>query len=275
MQGVAWRIHREVVVLLGWGSAILMQFAHPLVARGVADHSGFRQGLLAPWRRLHRTLGAMLALSFGTEAEVAETARRINRVHDRVHGRLPAAEGPHPAGTRYSARDPALLAWVHATCLVAFLRAYERFVRPLTEEERDRYCAEASGIEPLLGIPAGTVPRTHRALEAYVAAMVDGGPIAVAATARRLAADLLSPPLVRFVPPVVWLFRLTAVGLLPPALREAYGFRWDRRRETALRTVAFLVRALLPLVPPPLRYWPAARRAMRRAPAAPGALATR
>ena len=41
---VAWKVHRERVLLLGWGRAILLQFAHPLVAAGVADHSAFRAG---------------------------------------------------------------------------------------------------------------------------------------------------------------------------------------------------------------------------------------
>jgi hypothetical protein len=33
---VSWTIHRETVLLLGWGRAILMQLAHPLVAQGVS-----------------------------------------------------------------------------------------------------------------------------------------------------------------------------------------------------------------------------------------------
>ena len=41
-QPISWTIHREVVLLFGWGRAILMQFAHPLVACGVAEHSAFR-----------------------------------------------------------------------------------------------------------------------------------------------------------------------------------------------------------------------------------------
>ena len=39
--GMAWRIHRERVLLAGWGRAILLQIAHPKVARGVAEHSAF------------------------------------------------------------------------------------------------------------------------------------------------------------------------------------------------------------------------------------------
>jgi len=65
--GVAWRIHRERVLLAGWGRAILLQLAHPTVARGVAEHSGFTAERWGRLRRLHRTLSAMLALTFGSE----------------------------------------------------------------------------------------------------------------------------------------------------------------------------------------------------------------
>ena len=62
------------MLLLGWGRAILMQFAHPLVARGVAEHSAFRAEAFGGWRRLHRTLGAMLALTFGDREQAQRAA---------------------------------------------------------------------------------------------------------------------------------------------------------------------------------------------------------
>ena len=37
--------------MLGGGRALLMQVAHPLVAAGVAEHSGYRED---PWKRLER-----------------------------------------------------------------------------------------------------------------------------------------------------------------------------------------------------------------------------
>ena len=64
-----WKLHREVVLLAGWGRAILLQIAHPLVAQGVADHSGFAAERWARMGRLKRTIGAMLALTFGTPEE--------------------------------------------------------------------------------------------------------------------------------------------------------------------------------------------------------------
>ena len=39
---MTWKLHSEMVLLAGWGRAILLQLAHPLVAQGVAEHSGFR-----------------------------------------------------------------------------------------------------------------------------------------------------------------------------------------------------------------------------------------
>src|SRR5262245_25628124 len=59
--GVAWRVNREAVTMLGGGRALLMQVAHPLVAAGVAAHSRFQQ---APIERLTRTLELMLTIAF-------------------------------------------------------------------------------------------------------------------------------------------------------------------------------------------------------------------
>ncbi|HEX9478857.1 MAG TPA: oxygenase MpaB family protein [Methylomirabilota bacterium] len=263
---VAWRIHRERVLLAGWGRAILLQLAHPMVARGVAEHSGFTADRWGRVRRLHRTLHAMLALTFGPAEDAGAAAARINAIHDRVHGRLDHAAGGEPAGARYSAHDPALLTWVHATLLDSFLGAYRLFVGPLDTADADRYCLESSGIEDRLGIPAGHLPRTESALRAYLEAMLASRVVEVTDTARALAREVLAPPAPRLLRPALWLAALPAVGLLPPAIRAGYGLPWDARRARALTLVAAVTRVSLPLVPPPLRYWSLARRAMRSTP---------
>src|SRR5205809_126226 len=78
------------------------------------------------------------------------------------------AVGPYPAGTPYSAHDPALLAWVHVTLIATLPRTYELYVGPLTPEERDRYCAEATWLGPLLGIPDDLLPRTAADVDRYI-----------------------------------------------------------------------------------------------------------
>src|SRR5919204_6213774 len=83
---VSWTVHRERLLLLGWGRAILLQFAHPLIARAVFDHSGFRGDPFGGWRRLHRTVSAMLFLTFGSAQQAGKAAGRINAIHAGVNG---------------------------------------------------------------------------------------------------------------------------------------------------------------------------------------------
>ena len=273
---VSWKLHCEVALLAGWGRAILLQLAHPLVAQGVAEHSAFLREPHGHVRRLRRTLASMLVLTFGSADEAREAAARINAIHDRVHGHLPGAHGRHAAGTRYSAHDPDLLAWVHATLLDSFLLTFQLFVADLTEAECDRYCAESSRIEPLLGIPPGRLPRSRAALRRDVDAALASGEIAVTDTARRLAHAVLRPAVAWPVRPLAALSRVITIGLLPAPLREAYRLDWDPRRARVLRVAAALSRRALPLVPPLVRHWPVARRAARvRAEAAREASARR
>jgi uncharacterized protein (DUF2236 family) len=202
----------------------------------------------------------MLALTFGSPEEVRRAADGINRIHDRVNGRLAVPRGVFPAGTDYSAHDPGLLTWVHATLLDVLPRTYELYVGPLVPAERDRYCLEGTGLGPLLGIPEVGLPASVAELRAYMARMLAGGEIAVTPPARELARALLHPPAPPGAAALLWLGRLPAVGLLPPAVRRAYGFAWGPRHAAALRLTAALARRSLPLVPPMLRHWPAARR---------------
>jgi uncharacterized protein (DUF2236 family) len=260
-----WRLHREVVLLAGWGRAILLQIAHPLVAQGVADHSGFAAERWARVGRLKRTVEAMLALSFGTAEESAAAAAGINRIHDRVHGRLPEAAGEFASGAGYSAHDPALLAWVHVTLVDTFLLTYERFVAPLTPAERDRYCLEATVSAPLLGMTPNALPRTAAELDDCMERILASDQIAVTGTARHLADEIVSRGLPWPARPLLALARLPTIGLLPAPIRKAYGFEWTPRQERALQLLSAASRRSLPLLPPLLRYWPAARRAARPA----------
>ena len=260
---IAQRVNREAVVVLGWGRAVLMQLAHPLVAAGVGAHSGFDAGPLAYIERMRRTIGAMLSLTFGTEAQVRRTAGRINAIHRRVHGRLERAVGRYPAGTPYDATDPALLTWVHATLIDSQLRTYGLFVGPLTAAEADRYCAEAAQAGPRLGVPAERLPDTTARLQRYLDEMEQKGRLAVGDEARRLATALLAPPGGGWVAPALWLGRLTTIGLLPVPLRDRYGFAWRAQDARRLRSAAAGLRAVRRIAPPVLREWPTARRAGR------------
>lgn len=253
--GISRQINREVVVVAGWGRAILLQLAHPAVAAGVHHHSSFRGSLLAGLRRLHSTIGAMLSITFGDAEQVIAAAAGINTIHDRIHGRVSAG-----AGATYSAHDPELQRWVHATLLDSLVLSYERFVAPLTLAERDRHCAEAAIMEPLLGMPAAWLPRNAAALDSYLLAMLSGGTLVVTDTSRALARALLYPPGWHVAWPAFRVMQLLTIGTLPHAIRQAYGFEWRARDERALARWTKVMRAARRLLPRGVREWPIARR---------------
>ncbi len=257
---VGRRINREAVVLLGWGRAILLQLAHPLVAAAVNDYSGFDRSAGGYVRRVRRTVGGMLEITFGSPERAREAIGHINRIHQRISGTLEEPAGIFPAGTQYSATDPALLLWVHATLLDSMMLIYESLVAPLTREERDRFCQEAAETGRLLGIPADRLPADQQSLESYLAEMYASGQIAVGPAARRLADGLFAPPL----GPATRLFRITRLvttGLLPEHVRAGYGLAWDARRARTFRAIMAIIRRARRLLPAALREWPMARAA--------------
>ena len=260
MPGLSRRINGERLLLLAWMRAILLQLAHPLIAAGVAEHSTFRGSTSASFSRLRDTVGAMLAISFGTPDEHQRAIAAIRSIHRRVHGTLREARGTFAAGTPYSAEDSDLLIWVHATLIESIVLAYDRLVEPLTPAERDCYCLESAAVVIELGARADAVPASWAAIDEYLRGMYASGRIAVAEDARSLAATLLCPfgNIIgrRIVAPVI---SLIAAGQLPDAMRVAYGFRWSHRREARFTRLMHLLRMLRRVAPARVALWKRAR----------------
>ena len=240
-----------------------MQFAHPMIAAGVMEHSAFRDGRFTAAARLHHTVRSMLALGFGTDAERNQTLELIKGIHRRVNGTLRDDVGPYVAGTHYSAEDPALLLWVHGTLLESVPLVYERLVSPLSAAERDQYCLDAEPIARELGAHPAAIPRSWSAMQQYLQDTYASGAIAVGPDARGLAEAVLHSPFLRVVPPLAALNRAMTIGLLPDRLRQAYGFTWTERDERALAAWSGRLRRLRRVLPDRLALWPEARRAER------------
>ena len=242
-------------MVLGWTRAILLQFAHPLIAAGVHEHSGFRQSPLAAVRRLRHTIGAMLALTFGSESARERTLSTIRGIHRRVNGTLAAPVGPFMAGTRYSAEDPALLLWVHLTLIESIVKTYELLAEPLTERDRDAYCAESATVAVALGAVEADVPRTWQGLRTALDRTYNSGVIAIGAEARALAAAVTRPAGSMFTGPVMWLNEVLAIGLLPADVRQRYGFRWNRLHAWTFRALIRGLRIARRLSPDVIALW--------------------
>jgi uncharacterized protein (DUF2236 family) len=256
---VSQRVNAERLALLGWGRAVLLQLAHPLVAAGVAEHSRFRDGAAANVQRLRSTIRAMLDLSFGSPEDIRRAVGHINAIHDRVHGTLREAAGRFSAGTPYSASDPDLLVWVDATVRDSMLLAYEMFVGPLSAADRDRSWAEGEDITTALRVPSGARIQSSDQFRRYFAEMAESGALAVTTDARALAREIVWPRGARALWPASHLHRLTTVGLLPADLREAYGFEWGGADDRALQRWDRLIRTSRRLMPDAIALWPRAR----------------
>jgi uncharacterized protein (DUF2236 family) len=254
--GVAWRVNREAVTMLGGGRALLMQVAHPLIAAGVAAHSRFQQ---APLARLTRTLELMLTIAFADARSALAAVHAIERVHRRVRGRLEADGGPFRRGTPYDAADPALLLWVHATLVDSALLTYETFVGPLSSRARAAYYVESMRTARLFGVPDTLIPPTLGAFRRYVRRTIASDVLTLGADGRAVAAAVLRPPLPFGVQHVFRASNLVTAGLLPPTLRRRYDLHWSGARQVALDAFAAAVRATLPFLPAVVRYVPQAR----------------
>lgn len=220
---------------LGGGPAVLLQVAHPLVAAGVAAHSDYHQDL---WKRLLRTLRALYLITFGSKQEAERAGAAVRAVHAHVQGRIERRLGCFPAGSAYSAADPELMLWVHATLVVCSLLSFTRFVRPLSTHDRERYYREMSLVARIFGTPAEVIPPSLLEFEVWWEEMLAGDTISVTPPAREIAAVILEAPLpgpLRLVAPA---HRLSTAALLPERLREEFGLRWSPAHAVALPLAA-------------------------------------
>lgn len=260
-----WALNREAMLLLGAGPrALLLQIAHPAVATAVDDHSDFRAD---PWRRLAGTLKSYLTIVYGSRPQARAEVRRLHALHDRV------------VGPGYSARDPELSLWVHATLVDSTLVANDRWIEPLTPDKRARAYAETRPIGRAFGVPDALLPKDIDALDAYVAGMLaPDGPVQPGTLARELARVILHPPLAPLAPLIPaassLLTRIPAstyawtlwpsISLLPPTIRDAYGLPWGPRERLVSAWLVAGWRAWRPLIPSTWRQMPKALAADRR-----------
>ena len=230
------------VTLFGGQRALLLQLAHPLVAAGVRDHSGF---LADPLGRLVRTLDFMHALLFGTPGERHEATAWFRAVHAPVRGRLKEDAPPFHASTPYTASSPALLLWVWATLAETAPFVYERAVRPLTPAEKRLFHRDSKEWALRLGVPPDMIPATWGGLHAYVRETLDR--LTVSRSARALSRQVLFPP---GVPRLIALpLAHVTVELLPPRLREGFGLTRSPLQTATARALLGATRALSPVVP--------------------------
>jgi len=233
---MARRVHGERSVGLLYGQrALLIGALEPLTYTGTMVSSAAGDH---PFTRLARTAKIQETVFLGTKAEADKALAAVHRLHERVKGELPAAAGPHPAGTPYSAFDPELMLWTLAVIADSGRAMYETTVRKLSGPEREALWQDYVRFGELFGLPRSEVPGSYREFADWLRGKLASPDLHATEHALEMA------PLVAFRQPVPRAARLNVEtqnliikGTLPPRVREIFGIRWTPVQERLFRSV--------------------------------------
>jgi uncharacterized protein (DUF2236 family) len=216
---VSWKIFKNPISLfIGGVAAVILELAEPRVCAGVWEHSGFRNN---PLERLRNTGLAAMVTVYAPASQAQAMIASIVRRHERV-------AGVTPHGMPYRANDPELLNWVYATASFGFLQAYQQYVTPLTQAERDRFYGE--GITPAGLYGACGAPATEHELDLLFTAMsvsLQPSPALGEFLAIMTGTPLLPGPIAS----IQGLLVRAAVNLVPPLIQKRLGLAetWELR----------------------------------------------
>ncbi|WP_395515898.1 oxygenase MpaB family protein [Pseudorhizobium flavum] len=242
---VSWRIFKnQVALFIGGVAAVLLELGEPNVRDGVWHHTSFRT---EPLKRLQRTGLAAMVTVYGAHSRAEAMIAGVVRAHDRI-------TGVTSEGEPYHANDPALLDWVQATAGFGFMEAYHRYVRPLSQAEREalfREAAPAARLYGAVGAPAS---------EADWARMLEG--MRDRLTPSPIVSEFLDimqrvDALPRIANPMQVALVKAAVAILPPWVRTRLGigeeYHLSRRERIAVGLAAKAADRLLLKSSPPVQ----------------------
>lgn len=259
---LSWRLMKERVLLLGGGRMLMLQMGNPAVAEGVSEHSTYTSD---PWGRVRHTTEFYLRLVHARSSDLPELRSYLKRAHRGIKG------------PGYDAEDMGLMLWVHATVSDSVLWIYQQIFGPLTGYELSRYWTEQRILAQAMGIDGRLIPASRQQWEEYVAL---GKRELVATPAAREVWRLIcnmpgQGP--RRLPGFAWwplrrpVARASALATrvsMPPMLAYQLGVTCGPEDLVRFRRLCLLLRLLLPLTPPELRF-SARARAAQALPAAP------
>jgi len=219
------RVHDERVVGLLYGQrALCIGAVKPLNYVGTIEHS---RAKLTPFRRLASTAKAFETIFFGTQAEADRVLGHVARLHERVRGTLAQDAGITPAGTAYSAFDPALMLWTVAVIADSAQYFFELLVRALTNEERELLWRDYLRFGELFGMEIEQAPRSYGEFRDYWSEQLASEELFLTAQARHTGyVSAFEIPMPQLHAPAKRLHDLILLGSLPARVRELYGLRY-------------------------------------------------
>jgi uncharacterized protein (DUF2236 family) len=247
----------------------LLQLMHPGVGAGVMEHSDFFND---PFDRVIRSLPPILGAVYDGPRAV-ETGRWIRDQHVSI-------KGVDAAGRSYHALHPDTYWWAHATFQFMAEQVADRFDdHRLTPLEREQLYVEGITWYRHYGVSERPVPPTRAAFQLewdrvcrevlemneavdFVLEMLDkplrlelDGPL------RHLRPILKTKPVAKIMSAPA---RLTAIGGLPPVVRERFGIPWSWADQRELDALELAIRKAWRFVPFSVRWQPRAQEGWKR-----------
>ena len=255
-QSMMWKVNKEITVLFGGARALLMHAAHPLIAAGARQTSFYQRD---PWKRLIRTLSLQNSVTFGTKEEADESAHRINKLHEVIKGE------DEVTGGYYDALDHEQLLWVHACLQISSIYFYEKTVKKLTEEEKNKYHHENSLAAEMVLVDRKLIPKTHEELKDWVIEKSREKDYLVLTDVAIDVADIISGgPVPRHIKPIWPFIAFTAFNTLPLEFKNIYGIKETKFKTALLNFNLYLLKYTRPFLPPFFRLIAPARWAKQR-----------
>ena len=251
-----WKVNKEITVLFGGARALLMHAAHPLIAAGARQTSFYQRD---PWKRLIRTLSLQNSVTFGTVTEANESATRINKLHEVIKGK------DQITGGYYDALNHEQLLWVHACLQLSSIYFYEKTVKKLTDEEKNKYHIENMLSAKLVLIDTDNMPKTHEDLKNWVInKSKENKYLLLTDVAKDVQGIIAGGPVPKHIKPIWPFISFTAFNTLPQEFKDVYGIKTTKINDVILKFNLLLLKITRPFLPPFFRLIPPARWAKQR-----------
>ena len=251
-----WKINKEITVLFGGARALLMHAAHPLIAAGARQTSFYQRD---PWKRLIRTLSLQNSVTFGTKQEADESAHRINKLHEVIKGK------DQISGGTYDALDHEQLLWVHACLQISSIYFYEKTVKKLTVDEKNRYHKENMIAADLVLVNIDKMPQTHDELKDWVTRKSREKDYLMITDVAEDVKDIIGGgPVPRHIKPIWPFIAFTAFQTLPEEFKAIYGIKTSKLKSLVVHINLGILKYTRPFLPPFFRLIAPARWANQR-----------
>ena len=255
-QSMMWKVNKEITVLFGGARALLMHAAHPLIAAGARQTSFYQRD---PWKRLIRTLSLQNSVTFGTKEEADDSAHRINKLHEVIKGKDPVSKGT------YDALDHEQLLWVHACLQISSIYFYEKTVKKLTVDEKNKYHEENMIAADLVLVDINKMPKTHNELVEWVTNKSrQDNYLMITDVAEDVKDIIAGGPVPRHIKPIWPFIAFTAFQTLPNEFKKIYGIKSSNSKRIIVNFNLAILKYTRPFLPPFFRLIAPARWASQR-----------